>query len=220
LAGFRPDHGRVISDLSHAGQYALEIAAVSSGARVVLLLLLGLLLVVLGVLITIAVVMRRKNNTSTVTAATHAEVRAALRARTGSGGVSVSADGTSSGVVAFVSEESRVACPTCSQEYDGALNFCPADSRELVPVSEFVERAREGSCACVTCHRAFEAGVRYCPDDASELVPIAVYEATHGRVGHLAPLGVRGRICSQCQRRVDLAARFCPFDGNELSLLH
>lgn len=205
-------------------QTALRIASISPTARALLLGLVGLLLVVLGVLIAMAVTVRRRSKGSrrqSGLGGSRDAIRAAVRAqpsdplprrrpRTESAG----------GMMAVALAEERNACPTCGQEYDAALSFCPADARALVPLSEVAAKAKEGSAACVACHRAFELGVRYCSYDASELVPIAVYEATRGKVGHLAPVGVLGRVCSQCRRPFDLAARFCPHDGTELSLLH
>lgn len=201
----------------------LCVAAITPGARIILLGLIGLLLVVLGVLIAMALVVRKRSQGAATVSRAHTEaIRAAVAS--GSGPMAapslVRARASSTGMMAVVASDERVACPTCGQEFDAALRFCPADSRALVPLSEVAERAREGSCACVTCNRAFEMGVRYCPHDASELVPIAVYEATRGKVGHLAAVGVTGRICPACRRQLDLAARFCPYDGTELVNLH
>ena len=177
----------------------------------------------LGVLIALAVMVRRRSQAASTTTQSRTE---AIRAAVSTGGELASAPmrsrarANSSGMMAVVAADERVACPTCGQEYQATLRFCPADSRQLVPVSEVAERAREGSTACVTCDRAFEMGVGYCPHDASELVPIAVYEATRGKVGHLSAVGVRGRICPSCRRQLDMAARFCPYDGAELVNLH
>ncbi|MBT8492242.1 MAG: hypothetical protein KJO07_04210 [Deltaproteobacteria bacterium] len=185
--------------------------------------MIGLLLVVLAVLVAVAVVVRRRAQQDAAGGGrdTADALRAAVHA--------ASPDSpprrfrprhSSSGMMAVVAVDERVGCPTCGQEYEASVRHCPADARELVPVSEVADRARDGSSACVTCHRAFEQGVRYCPHDASELVPIAVYEATRGKVGYLAPTGQALRVCPQCRRRCDWSARFCPHDGAELSVLH
>jgi len=169
-----------------------------------------------------ALVVRKRSQAVATSSRAHTEaIRAAVAAR--GGGLAPSLPrlrAESSGMMAVVASDERVACPTCGQEFDASLRFCPADARGLVPLADVAERAREGSSACVTCNRAFEMGVRYCPHDASELVPIAVYEATRGKVGHLAAVGVTGRICPECRRQLDLAARFCPYDGAELVNLH
>jgi hypothetical protein len=229
---------KVVASLKYGGHFGprgeREITAIGSGpvllsaavtpsARLVLLVLIGLLLVVLGVLIAVAVVVRRRSSGAgdgperASVDALRAAVKAAPREPSRR---YRSRAHSSTGMMAVAIADERVACPTCGQEYDAALRYCPADARELVPVTEVAQRARDGSAACVTCHRAFEQGVRYCPHDASELVPIAVYEATRGKVGYLAPTGEALRVCPQCQRHCDWSARFCPHDGTELSVLH
>ncbi len=220
----RPVRGGDIFGIAKTAVLAAQVATISAGARFVLLALIGLLLVVLGVLIAIAVVVRRRSRTvAELSPGLRADVRAAVRAEAGAPPRVLATDagsGGGAGLHAAVPFDSRVACPTCGQEYDASFDFCPVDARELVPVSELALRASEGSSACVTCHRAFDVGVRYCPHDASELLPIAVYEATRGGDEFLPPASRSERFCPHCQRRVHVAARFCPMDGTELAVLH
>lgn len=210
-----------VIEIDAATVLAANVAVISAGARVVLLVLIGVLLLVLGVLVGFAMVVRRRGQGADSVMGSTAAMREACADEPFSPSYAVRAGMGSSGLMAAVAEEEeRVACPTCGQIYEARLQHCPADSRPLVPLAEAAERSKEGSAVCVTCDRAFEVGVRYCPHDASKLVPTAVYEATRGKVGHLAFVGIEGRICPQCRRRSDLGARFCPHDGAELDLLH
>jgi predicted amidophosphoribosyltransferase len=141
--------------------------------------------------------------------------------RAASEGVStrVSSRGGSGAMMAVVASDERVGCPTCGQEYDGSLRFCPADARPLVPESELAKLAGK-SALCTACGRSFERGVPRCPNDGTELTPQSLYEATRGRPSVLHPTGITGRICPLCRRRYDLAARFCPVDGAELATIN
>jgi uncharacterized protein YbaR (Trm112 family) len=105
-------------------------------------------------------------------------------------------------------------CPSCNRRYHAGICFCPFDARRLVHASDSQMVLSPGA-VCPRCRRAFE-GHRHCPIDEGELVPLPVWEATRGRLGPAAPLGIVGKICPRCASRYDLGSIFCARDGSEL----
>jgi hypothetical protein len=187
-----------------------EGTSIPASARLILFCLIGVLLVILGFLIAFAVLIRRRPPIGPPT-------RSAARPAGATGGDE--GDAAAMELVA-VQAEGAVACPSCRREFDGGLQYCPHDSRRLVPAAEMIERARIGGGVCPRCRRAFDPGVRFCAHDSTELVPVTVYEATHGHRSGGDPVGVIAKICPQCRGRYDLAATFCGRDGAELAVIN
>jgi hypothetical protein len=190
----------------------MEATGIPASARAVLLCLIGLLLVILGFLIAFAVLIRRRpagggSKEPRVGAARADDGQEARLPRAATGG-------GASGALAVARSEG-MACPTCRRQYDSLLEFCPRDSRRLVPLSQL--DVRSSGTVCPACRRGSEPGTRFCPHDGSELIPVSLYEATRTDADEPAgPTGVMAKICPQCRSRHDLAALFCGRDGSEL----
>ena len=130
---------------------------------------------------------------------------------------------------------SRLVCPACQREYDGGLQFCPHDARELVPATDAAARATAPGMTCPNCRRSFDAMKRFCPFDGDELVPLTLavgsppaapaLGATVAGVATVASgaglagitgLQMMGKICPHCSRRYESDATFCGRDGSAL----
>jgi hypothetical protein len=200
-----------LAPLDHTALVVLEATGISPGARVVLLCLIGLLLVILGFLIAFALLIRRRPAASQGRAMRQRPRPPSPAAPPEPAAAAAGA----SGALALARSET-MACPTCRQQYESLLEFCPRDSRQLVPLSQL--DARPSGSVCPACRRASEPGTRFCPHDGSELIPVALYEATRSDADAepSGPTGVMAKICPQCRSRHDLAATFCGRDGSEL----
>ena len=146
-------------------------------------------------------------------------------------------------VAAADAPAASLVCPACQREYDGGLQFCPHDARELVPAGDAAARSVAPGLTCPNCRRAFDAAKRFCPFDGDELVPLplALGSAPGGSALGAAGMGgisaggglpgaadvasvasvasagaAMGKICPHCSRRYESDATFCGRDGASL----
>jgi hypothetical protein len=111
---------------------------------------------------------------------------------------------------------SRKVCPTCNQEYSGAVEFCPEDATKLVAAGRSGEAHPAQSLICPKCRRGFESSERFCSHCSEELVPYAAWRASQLEARRAREASHGGMICPKCAARYDQGILFCQRDGTKL----
>lgn len=111
---------------------------------------------------------------------------------------------------------SHKVCPTCHQEYAGAVEFCPEDATKLVAAGRGSEGRPPQSLICPKCRRGFESSEQFCSNCAEELVPYAAWRANQLEARRAREASHGGMICPKCAARYDQGILFCQRDGTKL----